>query len=287
MSDPPAPSANALREPANDARGPDAVDLAPRPGVRPAVAVAAAHAQREAEAGPGSELHARHQLVWAPTGTLALQTADNDWVIAPTHALWIPAGVVHTGRVLRPGTLYLVYVDPSACPLRWTRPTGLVAAPLMRELIAYLADADLDADRRRHAEAVLFDVLEPATTTTIHVPLPRDPRAREVADALIDRPDDDRDLGAWGIEVGASIRTLARLFATETGMTFAQWRANVRMRAALGLLADGHPVATVARRVGYRRPSAFVTAFRRVTGQTPGAVAATGPRGEGRRRPTT
>jgi AraC-like DNA-binding protein len=245
-------------------------DLAPDPGIAPAVAVRSEPASHASVAVAGSDRHARHQLVWAPEGALAIQTSDNDWVIAPTHALWIPAGVVHTGRVLRPGRIYLVYIDPLDCPLPWTRTTGLAVEPLMRELIPYLARPELTGEPRRRAEALLYDMLEPAILTTIHVPLPRDPRAREVADALIDDPADDRDLGAWGLEVGASIRTLARLFSAETGMTFTQWRAQVRMRAALGLLADGLPVATVARRVGYR-PSAFVTAFGRITGQTPGA----------------
>ncbi|MGX6446723.1 AraC family transcriptional regulator [Patulibacter sp. S7RM1-6] len=230
--------------------------------------------------GHGASLHAQHQLMWSPDATTAMEAGGNAWVLPPTHALWIPGGVVHTGRVLRPGRIYLVYVEPDGCPIRWTRPTGLAVGPLMRELLPYLGRRDLDGDRRRRAEGVLFDVLEPATVATIHVPMPRDPRAREVADALVERPDDDRDLGAWGLEVGASIRTLARLFAAETGMTFAGWRAQVRMRAALGLLADGLPVETVARRVGYRSASAFITAFRRVTGQTPGARAAAADRAD-------
>ena len=45
--------------------------------------------------------------------------------------------------------------------------------------------------------------------------------------------------------VGASGRTLARLFAAETGLTFAAWRAQVRLRVALELLAEGVPVAAI------------------------------------------
>jgi len=161
--------------------------------------------------------------------------------------------------------------------MRWSRPTGVVVGPLMRELIVYLDDPGLDPAPRRRAEGLLFDLLQPASTGVIQVPLPHDPRAREVAEALFDAPDDNRHLGAWGLEVGASIRTLARLFTAETGMTFGQWRTQVRMRAALGLLADDLPVATVARRVGYRTPSAFVAAFHRLTGRTPGAGPASTP----------
>ncbi len=36
------------------------------------------------------------------------------------------------------------------------------------------------------------------------------------------------------------------------------------------MLAGGDPVSRVAGRIGYDTPSAFVAAFRRETGQTPG-----------------
>ena len=40
---------------------------------------------------------------------------------------------------------------------------------------------------------------------------------------------------------------------------------------AIALLAEGYSVSQVADRVGYATPSAFVAAFRRVTGHTPAA----------------
>ena len=48
-------------------------------------------------------------------------------------------------------------------------------------------------------------------------------------------------------------------------------RTLLRLQAALPLLATGEPVATVARRVGYDTGSAFVEAFHRETGLTPGS----------------
>lgn len=54
-------------------------------------------------------------------------------------------------------------------------------------------------------------------------------------------------------------------------MTFTDWRTQVRLRASLPLLADGLPVAGVARRVGYASLNGFVDAFRRHFGHTPAA----------------
>jgi AraC-like DNA-binding protein len=71
--------------------------------------------------------------------------------------------------------------------------------------------------------------------------------------------------------VGASGRTLARIFTAETGMSFGRWRTNARLRAALFLLAEQTPVAVVARQVGYATPSAFIAAFRQALGVSPGS----------------
>src|SRR5262249_9728663 len=65
-------------------------------------------------------------------------------------------------------------------------------------------------------------------------------------------------------------RTLARAFAAGTVVPFGRWRTLLRLQAALSMLAAGEPVSRVAGRVGYDTPSAFVAAFRRETGQTPG-----------------
>ncbi|WP_280213805.1 helix-turn-helix domain-containing protein [Nocardia cyriacigeorgica] len=99
---------------------------------------------------------------------------------------------------------------------------------------------------------------------------PRDPRAAEVATALLGDPADARTLDEFAADVATSARTLARAFNAETGMTFGQWRTQIRLAASLPLLADGLPVSRIAGRVGYRTTSAYVAAFRRVVGVPPG-----------------
>ena len=103
----------------------------------------------------------------------------------------------------------------------------------------------------------------------IELRMPRDPRALDVAAALVREPACRRTLGQWGREVGASERTLARAFQAETGVSFGRWRTQLRLQAALPTLAEGGSVASASDRAGYESPSAFVAAFRRETGMTP------------------
>jgi len=163
------------------------------------------------------------------------------------------------------------YIRPARCEIRWTEPTPVSASPLLAELIGYLEDPRLEAPRRANAEAVLVDLLQPVTMTTIEVRMPVDDRARNVADAIAADPADSRTLAEWGRDVGASERTLARAFLADTGVSFGRWRTQLRVQVALAELARGEPVGNVARRVGYDSDSAFVQAFRRETGVTPAA----------------
>lgn len=218
----------------------------------------------------GQHQHPHHLLAWARTATVAMRTGTRDWLMPPTHAFWVPAGTSHTVEVRREGHVCVVLLGVDGCPLTWAEPTGVVITPLVRELILHL-DRTPDRSRTRaQAQSVLLDLLEPASNATFQVPLPTDPRARIIADGLLANPADGRDLAAWAWEASASVRTVTRLFADETGMTFARWRTCVRVRAALSHLARGRSVGATARAVGYRKPAAFSEAFQRFTGQHPG-----------------
>jgi AraC-like DNA-binding protein/quercetin dioxygenase-like cupin family protein len=210
--------------------------------------------------------HEDHQLAWAVSGVLTVITADATWVLPPTRALWIPAGLPHETGAAGRATMRSLYIKPGH--FGWTEPTPVAATPLLAELIGYLA-TDLDPAHRSHAEALLKDLLTPMPVTTIEVRMPSGDLAPQVARALRDNPADKRTLREWGHEVGASERTLAREFVAGSGVPFGRWRTLLRLQAALPMLAAGDPVGRVAHRVGYDTPSAFVAAFHRETGATP------------------
>lgn len=213
--------------------------------------------------------HTHHLIVWATSATVTVRADARDWLVPPTHAVWIPAGTPHAAEVLRPGDSCTITVDADRSPVTWVEPLGIVITPLVRELIVHLDRNPRPGPTRTRVESLLLDLLEPTAGTSLNVPLPTDPRIRAIADRLIADPADQRDLAAWGHEVGAGVRTLTRLFSSETGMTFARWRTHVRIRAALTHLAHGTSIGATARAVGYRKPGAFSEAFFRVTGQPP------------------
>ncbi len=219
-----------------------------------------------------SHAHGAHQLAWAAYGVLAVRARGRTWVLPSTVALWIPAGTEHSTGATSTALLRSLYFWPDRCPITWREPQVVPVPGLLRELIGHLAQGQnaLAEEARRRAESVVLDLLRPVSVTTVRAPMPADPRALRVAQALRADPADNRTLAEWGTVVGAAGRTLARAFVSETGMTFGQWRTQLRLQAAMPLLAGGATVSAVARRVGYGSPSAFVAAFRRGVGVPPG-----------------
>jgi AraC-like DNA-binding protein len=214
--------------------------------------------------------HPQHQLSWASRGAIGVVVGARHFVLPPTRALWIPAGTTHLTGATRDAELHSLYVPPDRPDIGRGGPVPVAVDGLLVALAAHLARPDLAPAARRRAEGVVMDGLRPLPDAPIDLPDPADDRARAVAAALHADPADPRGLGAHAAAAGTSRRTLSRLFVRDTGLTFEAWRTRLRLRAGLILLADGAPVSRAAHAVGYATPSAFLAAFRRVTGTTPG-----------------
>lgn len=73
--------------------------------------------------------------------------------------------------------------------------------------------------------------------------------------------------------MGASRRTLARLFREQTQLSFREWRQRLRLLNAVAALEEGVSVTRVASDLGYDSTSAFISLFQRHFGQPPGCFA--------------
>ncbi|MFJ4327884.1 AraC family transcriptional regulator [Streptomyces tricolor] len=221
----------------------------------------------------GAHRHDDHQIVYAGRGVLAVTTDAGSWVAPATRALWVPAGTVHAHQAHGALELHLVGLPAAENPLGLHTPTVLAVGPLLRELIVAHTRGPQDGScERARLRAVLLDQLRASPQQPLHLPTPASPVLRALCDLLRADPADGRTLAELGRRVGASDRTLSRLFRRDLGMTFPQWRTQLRLHHALVLLAEGTPVTTVAHRCGWSSASAFIDVFRRTFGHTPGSA---------------
>jgi len=225
--------------------------------------------------------HAWGQLACCASGTVQVRAAtagagDVTYIVPPSRAVWIAPGALHSVRVLEDAELRTLYVHASAMPTAWSECRVLVVSPLLRELILALdapAPARAGAPRAALLTALLLDEMQLADTQPLGVPLPAadagDKRLRALCDAVLRAPGSRATLAQWAGSVGASERTLARLFREELGTSYQQWRQQVVLAHALPMLAAGAPVGEVAASTGYRSESAFTAMFKAAMGQSP------------------
>ena len=217
-------------------------------------------------------IHRRAQLLHAVTGVMRVETAQTAWIVPPARALWLPAELPHSVTMRSHVEMRTIYIDPAQCATLPGQPVLVEISGLLRELILALLEEPAAYDEPGRggslARLILMELAR-LRERRLDVPMPRDPRALRVARALLDNSSLDHDLDRWAEKAGASRRTLARLFRSETGLGFAEWRARLRAIDGLARLSDGASVAETAHSVGYASPSAFSAMIHRTLGSPP------------------
>ncbi|MGE0767037.1 MAG: helix-turn-helix domain-containing protein [Hyphomicrobiaceae bacterium] len=219
--------------------------------------------------------HARDQLLYAVTGTMRIRTESEAWIVPPDRAVYVPAHVVHSvamREAVEMRTLYIARRRGLALPMA---PVVLAVTPLLKALVLGLLEEPLDYAPHSRADRMallILDEIARARSLDMSIPMPQDARLRRLCDALIANPETTSTLDGWTDQVGASRRTLARLFRKECGITFTSWRQRVRFHAAIEALSRGVTVSEAARQSGYSSPSAFTSAFRKSFGVAPRSI---------------
>ncbi len=216
--------------------------------------------------------HGWGQLVFASSGVMRVTTDGAAWLIPPTRAIWLPAGTRHVIVMQSDVAMRTLYIDmPRAAPLP-AMPHVLAVAPLLSELILHILRIGMlavdDAGHDRLA-GLLVNLVLAAEQENLMLPLPRDPRARRLAEHWQRHPEEERSLAALAAGSDASLRTLQRLFSDETGLTLEAWRQRARLIDAVARLAGGASVTNAALDCGYASVSAFGAAFARQFGTSP------------------
>ncbi|MFJ3486416.1 AraC family transcriptional regulator [Pseudomonas sp. NPDC090202] len=213
-------------------------------------------------------IHAEAQLLYAVSGVMRVITERGAWVIPPSRAVWIPPRIEH--EIFMSGDVQMrsLFIAAEHCPTTLDSCCVLAVTPLLRELIVRAAQSAAHAGNPLIQQLMLEEIAT-LENLPLHIPMPRDRRLQGICMALLKAPDHRNTLEDWAQAVGASSRTLARLFNQETAMSFNAWRQQVRLMEALPRLLGGESVQRVATDLGYGSARAFSAMFSRLLGESP------------------
>ena len=212
------------------------------------------------------------------SGTMQVTTPKGRWLVPPDRAVWVPARLVHAIDVLADIEMRTLYFDARLAEARAAqreprpgiRGAGLAAAASGDPGV--VRRATTTAERTALLVRLAMLELHRADDSATFIPLPQraalPPRRRHRA---APRPPPRMTSRRWRRKVGTSARTLSRLFAAETQLSFKSWCQRARIAAAIERLSIDANVSVkqLAADLGYASVPAFSHAFRQVTGKTP------------------
>jgi AraC-like DNA-binding protein len=202
-------------------------------------------------------------------------------MVPPGRAVLIPAGIEHSIRMwgaMAMRSLYFPAGFPAAA-FQIEECRAIPVSPLLRELIlrvVELAALDARVTEEAHLTSVLMDELAASPESPLVLPKPVDSRAQAAARSVFENPGGTVSAGQVARASGLGKRTMERLFRAETGLSFGLWRQKARLLDSLRVLAEGAPVTSAAIEAGYSSVSAYIAAFKRTFGCTPGALEKSG-----------
>jgi AraC-like DNA-binding protein/quercetin dioxygenase-like cupin family protein len=215
--------------------------------------------------------HAWAQVAYASRGVLRVGTFGTTWMVPPSRAIWVPPYVLHEVVIVEEAFLRTLYVNETVVPAGLDACRVVEVSGLLREVIAALDTSGLPPARERLLGSLALDEITRSQPLPLSVPMPTEKRLRALCEAVLADPANADSLERWASTVGASTRTIARLFRQELGVSFSQWRQQAVLARAIPLLSQGRPLSHVARELGYQSQSAFSAMFRRAFGESPRA----------------
>lgn len=231
--------------------------------------------------------HPWAQVAISTTGVIRLTVNHGTYIVPPSRALWIPPGVEHAVTMVEDADLRTLYFHqprgrcgpgvPRDQEDAWRQCRVLEVSELLRALVREMpttpdggpAPTPAELRREQHLSALVRGELARAAAVKLGVDLPQDKRLRHLCEAVLADPTRHDTLADWAQDTGASPRTVARLFRSELGSTFTQWRQQVILAKAVSLAAGRMPMGQIAAELGYSA-SAFSAMVRKSVGQPPG-----------------
>lgn len=216
----------------------------------------------------GSHQHRRGQLLFCYSGSLRITLPGWLSMLPPVRVAWIPPDTEHQVRIRGEVAYRSIYLDTTRIAPPAAEPAILAMNPLLRELFERISHAPFEQDwstpPARHLLALCLHELTQARHEPMLLPVPCDRRF-----AALDLEQLPPDMETLARQVGASSRTISRVFQRDTGMGYQSWRQLWRLLRAVDLLGSGANSSRVAFDLGFSSDSAFIAFFKQMTGTTP------------------
>ncbi|MBB1148978.1 MULTISPECIES: helix-turn-helix transcriptional regulator [unclassified Myroides] len=221
----------------------------------------------------GFHSHALHaQLLYAPSGCMTLLTHKQQVILPPQKLMFIPAGLEHRVTFRNVVAYRSIYLDIRQIDVTDLGLEVRLVSPLFAEVIERICWWEWQGTytaSQQNILAVFWDEFHQAQRESYVLEIPTDYRLQAVMDAFMLEKRVPPFLHELAQDVGASEKTISRIFKRETKMSYQAWRQQWRLYRAIELLAENTSISEVSDQLAFSSDSAFIEFFKNHTGITP------------------
>lgn len=221
----------------------------------------------------GFHSHDQHaQILYAPSGCMTLLTCHSQVILPPQKLLYIPAGLEHRVTFRNVVAYRSIYLNVGKLDLEDLTLQVRVVSPLLTELIERICWWNWEEEYTLPQQRILgvfWDEFQEAKRESYTLDIPTDYRLQSYMTAFMMEKKVPPFLHELAQYVGASEKTITRIFKRETKMTYQAWRQQWRVYRAIELLADQESITSISDQLDFSSDSAFIEFFKNHTGTTP------------------
>ena len=216
--------------------------------------------------------HPESQLIFSISGAMDIRVSHRRWLVPPQMALWMPPSTAHSIKMSKSVSMRTLYFSPEISKQMSSSCKVLHIAPLLKELILYCCDKEQlsneDTEQKALIEVILSQISK-AQEMPLNLLLPKDPRGIKLSHILLENLGEQKNLTELCQNIGASKKTLERIFITETGLSLGKWRQQSRLLNGIKLISEGYSITQASLNSGYSSSSAFIFMFKKILGISP------------------
>lgn len=216
--------------------------------------------------------HSYGQLAYASKGIMKLSVPETSFIIPPQRAIWLPENTPHIVSTRLGLSFRSLYIDNSFFSSLPKVTTSINVDSLLRALILKITQWPENYQLTEQVQRllkVLIDQIQDAVQAPLFLTMPSDKRLLRITETLNKNPADNTTLEKWSETIGATSRTLNRIFLKQTNMGFVEWRQRLRILYSLDRIERDENIGNIAVDLGYKSSSAFITMFKKHLGQSP------------------
>lgn len=218
----------------------------------------------------GTHQHQLGQLLFPAYGCMQVTLQNQVYMLPPNHIAWIPPTTPHSAETTTTVGYRSVFLDVNKIQSLPNQIEIFEASHLLSASLEWIATASFDTNWHNghpaNVLAVCLNEIHLASRNIIALKLPSDRRLKKMPTFTL-----PPSLKLLATQVGASEKTISRIFLKETGLNYQQWRQQWRLQKAIELLSAKNSLSFIANELGFASDSAFIAFFKRVMSLSPQA----------------